>query len=620
MNPALLLAVTAVLTPLSQTVAAPTPRSPPVPAQVSKASDPLPPQAGGHAGAGSAAAAAKVSSPGRYVGYAPEIYDGWAREALYVPARDGVRLAVTIWRPTLRGRMVTTPLPVLFAFTPYHARDRLADGGYTSTVEQNRRGRPMVEMTRYGYVVVSADVRGKGASFGRRRGFQDRTEAQDGHDLVEWLARRPWSDGKIAMWGCSYVGGSQYQVASTAPPHLKAIFPGCADFDKYSFVSHGGVTAQFNTRSEDPVEVDRVTAPMDEDRDGALLRAAVAAHAQNTPMADAWRGMPFRDSVSPVLGVPFWREASAATYRDVIERSGIAIYRWGNFRDEVSGQVALADAALSNPGKLWFGGWGHCDIGDFDMFAEQLRFFDHYLKGVDNGIEREPRVYYYTIDAPPEARWRFSETWPPKAAAPQAFYLVEGGLAPQPGAAGGDARKVDYGLACPVFPMFWPCVLDRYGVTYDTPVLTTPLTVTGAGVVHLWVSLDQPDANVFAYVEDVAPDGKAEVVTHGRLKVSHRALSTPPFPAPPGTPWRSDAAKDARPAPLGEPVELVMDLLPTSKVFAAGHRMRFTVTGADPRQRNIAEVAAAGPAPTITVRRGGAHASFVSLPVMPAVQ
>jgi predicted acyl esterase len=563
----------------------------------------------------------KVSAPGVYRGYSPELYAAWSRQAIYVPVRDGTRLAVTIWRPAVDGKAVTARLPVLFAFTPYHARDRAADGTITSAVEQARKGRPMVDMTRYGYVVVSADVRGKGASFGHRRGFQDRTEAKDGYDLVEWLARQPWSDGKVAMWGCSYVGGSQYQVASTAPPHLRAIFPGCADFDKYSFVSHGGLTAQFNTRSEDPVAVDAPTVPMDEDPQGVLLKQAVDGHAQNTPMADAWKGMPFRDSASPTLGDRYWEEASASTYRDVIRKSGIAIYHWGNFRDEVSGQVLLGWAALDNPGKLLMGGWGHCDPGDFDLFAEQLRFYDHYLKGVDNGVEREPPIYYYTIDAPPETAWRFADRWPLPQTRWTSFYLGasqgEGALAAQPGAVGADAKKVDYALTCPSFPMFWPCALDGYGVVYSTPPLERDLQVTGAGVARIWITSSTDDANVFGYLEDVAPDGQVEVVTHGRLKASHRKLSPAPFPTG-GVPWRSDLAADAEPLKPGVPVELVFDFLPTSKVFKAGHRLRFVVTGADPRQRNIQEIAASTPAPTITVLRGGERASRLDLPVIPA--
>ena len=104
-------------------------------------------------------------------------------------------------------------------------------------------------------------------------------------------------------------GGSTYHVATTAPPHLRAIAPGCTDFDKYGFVSRGGITAQFNTRPENPEQdFGQGVLPVDEDRDGSLAKKAIALHAGGTPMAELWRGMPFRDDVSPLLNVPFWRE------------------------------------------------------------------------------------------------------------------------------------------------------------------------------------------------------------------------------------------------------------------------------------------------------------------------
>ena len=110
--------------------------------------------------------------------------------------------------------------------------------------------------------------------------------------------------------------------------------------------------------------------------------------------------MPFRDDVSPLLNVPFWREVSVATYADVIERSGVAIFIWGNWLDEGSFEATLAFNNLRNPRKLWMGGFSHCQVGDFPMGVELLRFFDRYLKHIDNGWDREPPVYYYTVNAP----------------------------------------------------------------------------------------------------------------------------------------------------------------------------------------------------------------------------
>src|SRR5690606_28658040 len=130
----------------------------------------------------------------------------------------------------------------------------------------------------------------------------------DGHDLVQWLAAQPFANGSVGMMGCSYLGGSTVQVASTAPPALKAIFVGASDLDKFDFVRRGGITAQFNTRPDGPLSDDLMSIPVDEDVDGSLLQAAVAQHAANTPRAALWYAMPFRDSISPHTGTAFWEE------------------------------------------------------------------------------------------------------------------------------------------------------------------------------------------------------------------------------------------------------------------------------------------------------------------------
>src|SRR5690606_748836 len=117
---------------------------------------------------------------------------GYTRSSRYVEVRDGTKLAVNIYRPTRAGRVVETPLPVVFLFTPYRARYRTADG---SISELSGRSMGADRLLQAGYVIVEADVRGKGASFGARRGFQDRTEARDGHDLIEWMAAQPFSNG-----------------------------------------------------------------------------------------------------------------------------------------------------------------------------------------------------------------------------------------------------------------------------------------------------------------------------------------------------------------------------------------------------------------------------------------
>src|SRR6478735_1809443 len=323
---------------------------------------------------------------------AAQPYPDVVSQSRYVAVRDGTRLAISIYQPAVGLTVVRERLPVVFVFTPYRGRYRDADGKVTEAALGDNLG--LRSLLRAGYVVAVADVRGKGASFGRRRGFQDRTEAQDGYDLVEWLARQPFSDGEVGMVGCSYLGGSAFQVATTAPPSLKAAFIGASDLDKYAFVRNGGITAQFNTRPDEEPAVGLATVPMDEDRDGSMLRAAVAEHAANTPMGPLWYGMPYRDSVSSFTDTRFWEEVGPYTYLDKVRRAGIATYFWGNWRDEPTSQVILSAANLGS--RLLAGPGSHCvPPKGFDLPGEIVAFFDHYLKGANPNYDKLPRATYW---------------------------------------------------------------------------------------------------------------------------------------------------------------------------------------------------------------------------------
>ncbi|NLF78513.1 MAG: CocE/NonD family hydrolase, partial [Chloroflexi bacterium] len=144
----------------------------------------------------------RVSRFGEYQGYSEPLYDEWVRVSQYVPVRDGTRLAVDIFRPAVGGTPVDDPLPVIWTFHRYH-RARVDRAGKLTTILDQA---PELEMMlRYGYVVAAADVRGGGASFGTRDGEFTRQEALDAYDLTEWFAAQPWSNGKIGMYGLSYL-------------------------------------------------------------------------------------------------------------------------------------------------------------------------------------------------------------------------------------------------------------------------------------------------------------------------------------------------------------------------------------------------------------------------------
>ncbi|MEO8017383.1 MAG: CocE/NonD family hydrolase [Pseudomonadota bacterium] len=533
------------------------------------------------------------------------------RESRYVAARDGTRLAMNIYRGAVDGRPVTTPRPVVFSFTPYRARYRLPNGDVSELAQIRQLG--LADLTERGFVVAIADLRGKGASFGARRGFQDRTEARDGYDLVQWLAAQPWASGKVGMVGCSYLGGTTVHVASTAPPALKAIFTGATDLDKYAFVSRGGVTAQFNTRPDEPLAEDLRSVPLDEDTDGGLLRTAVSEHARNTPMAPLWYGMPYRDSVSPLTGNRFWEEAGPYPYLQAIRRAKIATYFWGNWNDEPTEQVLLLAANLG--GKLLVGPGSHCVAPPgYDLGGEIRRFFDHHLKGIDSGLYREPRVTYHVDGAPAGADWVRSSRLPGVGVRRSRWYLGAGNsLAVRPTAAGRDSFRVDYDVGTGDYFPFWVQSQAAHGLSYVSAPLDTARTLLGTPVVRLRIGVDRDDANVFAYLEDLAPDGSATVLAFGRLAASHRKTRRAPYDTM-GLPWHSGLAADVQSLTPAKEVDLRFALTPLSRRVPDGHRLRLVITGADPRQRNLAAIRQYPP-PQVTVAFGDRHPSWLDLPL-----
>ncbi len=194
--------------------------------------------------------APKASSFGCYKGHSERLFTHFERTSIYVPARDGTRLAVDVYRPVADGRPVEGPLPVVFNYSRYWRAEQRADGStmtyaglmpkgvrmaeIASTIEAAPTKSPIVaQLLARGYVFVRAEARGTGASFGVRQGDMSGIEARDGADMVAWAAAQPWSNGRVAMIGGSYEGMSQFLVASQKPPALRAIFPQVAPFDEY---------------------------------------------------------------------------------------------------------------------------------------------------------------------------------------------------------------------------------------------------------------------------------------------------------------------------------------------------------------------------------------------------
>jgi predicted acyl esterase len=554
----------------------------------------------------------KVSRPGEYRGYAIAQFDGYQLSSRYVPVRDGTRLAVDVFLPTQGGKPATDKLPVVWMHTPYNRRS--TNNGLTAA---NYPGKAL-QLVKYGYAVAVADFRGLYASFGRNAGY-NRGEWQDAarfdaYDITEWLAKQPWSNGKVGMWGCSATGGSQMQALSTAPPSLKAIFPMSCEWDVYAFVAAGGITPHgaptMMMRGGSREERDRNAVAVDGDTDGKQLAAAIAEHARNLETAGV---VPFRDSRSEEFGSQWWLVSSPHSHAEAMNRSGIAVYAAANWAEGFTGHgPAYTFNNLRTPKKLILGPGKHCDWATvltdtgFDIVTEELRFFDYWLRGIDNGVMREPAVTYYTYNAPRDQAWKSSAVWPPRAQR-TAFFLGDGTLQPgQPANRDGATRKaVSYDTEAEAF---WST-----GMSFLTAPLTQDTEVTGHATARLWLASTATDADIVARIDDVAADGTHTYVgVEGKLRASLRATAQAPYETM-GLPWHPFTQASVQPLVPGVPVEAQFEFLPTSYIFKAGHRIRLTLQFADPRGTPKVD-----PAPVVTVLHRPDAASMIELPIIAA--
>ena len=594
----------------------------------------------------------KVSKPGLHTGYSRSITEEWVRISRYVPVRDGTKLAVDIFRPTQDGEPVSQPLPLIWTHNRYH-RARFTEEGKLVTILDMHGW--LQTILKHGYIVASVDVRGGGASYGTRSGPFTPVEAQDAYDITEWFAAQPWCDGNIGMYGGSYLGITQYTAAGTAPPHLKAIMPSMSMFDLYSFTYPGGVFQDdfINAWSRLVLQLDNEipVPPVDGDAEQKMLAQARKEHNANRYPKDFAPALPFRNSLledNQIMPYLLWSpNASLKGIND----SEVAIYQVAGWYDLWPRDMLAWFNTIDNPQKIIITPWCHSHgspgwletvrplIGfdmKFDLQAERLRWYDYWLKGIDNGIMREPEILYFTMGAPENEAWRTASRWPLPEVRPTSFYFHDGpsgtvrssndGILKQepPDREPGQTNyTVDYststghstrwfnGIGVDFrYPDMSPN--DSKAMTFTTLPLEEDTEVTGHPVVILWVSSTADDGDFFVYLEEVDPDGYSHYLTEGVLRASHRKISKPPYDTL-ELPYHRGFKEDTVPLPKGEPAKLVFDLLPTSNIFNAGHRIRVTVACADQSNFLTPEHS---PPPQVTVYHNSDHRSSISLPVV----
>ncbi|MEO0621269.1 MAG: CocE/NonD family hydrolase [Pseudomonadota bacterium] len=560
------------------------------------------------------------TDPHAYLARRPAEHALVAPRSRYLTMRDGVRLACDLHLPG-GGE---GPWPVVVIFTPYYRRFVVAEGS-------NAEPSPNIAIYRdmfvpRGYALLVVDARGSGASFGCRDSFRSPAERADAAEVIAWVAEQPWCDGHMGSTGISYLGASACFAAASGHPALKAIAPISAVWDSYRDHFYPG-----GCRLSDLIDgygrlltaLDhddraglqpfvfygnpdfRGPAPVEEDPDGALLAEAVHGHAANAPMQDFLREFQFRgdalahepeftsDSFSPHAVAHLWREDLA-----VLSISGWYDGAYAN--GSISRFLGAPGGQSARDRRLLLGPWDHGarnngspyraqQLPEFPVLAEILRFFDEHLAGRKTGLAEEAPVQLHVMAA---ERWEACPAWPPEEET-RVLHLATGGLGEAP-EAGALPLTVDYALGTGNQTRYdrlqlrdvrdyYPDWEERSAAmpTLAAEPLPAALAIAGHAVLHLVLTSDRKDACVFAYLEDIAPDGSRKYVTEGMHRALHRggAAREDSYATTWAAPDCTRAA--ARPLVPGKAAHLEIPFLPVAWEFAAGHRIGLRLSGAD---------------------------------------
>ncbi len=574
----------------------------------------------------------KVSKPGHYYGYSEQLYQEIIRSSQYVPGYNGTKLAVDIYRPAQNGQPVSAPLPVIIINTQYQRRGQIFEYVLETAGINN--------LIKHGYVILIADVRGSGASFGKRS-VEIREQILDAKALLKWTESQPWCNGRIGMMGGSQMGQTQLNFALTHEPSLITITPAAAPIDVYDHHYVGGVWEDFTqfTRRVRALDSVEPAQPVDEDPapDYPSLTRAREEHKGNiySPLSPDI----FRDTLNETQQSRPYIDSSPVTYGSELKESGVSIYVIGGWhdiflRDSLGGYKLFGN-------KLIIGPWNHnetCFGGCGILSIELYRWFDYTLKNVENGIMKEPPVYFYTINAPAGREWQFADDWPLPNQKLTNYYFhggpsqtidsINDGIlsihspvissAKDDYIARNDIQVLDgkYTRGSRRFSEDMTESTDKKGLTYTTPPLDTDIVVTGHPVVHLWVTSTAPDGNFFAFLEEVDKDGFSQYVSDRGIRASRRIVYQQPPWSELGVPYLRAYEEDYAPLSEVEPVELVFDTYATSYIFRKGNRIRVTITCSHLPTYQLPPSLTYDPPPLISVYRYAKYPSYITLPVI----
>ncbi|WP_129666951.1 CocE/NonD family hydrolase [Phytoactinopolyspora endophytica] len=459
-------------------------------------------------------------------------------DELWIPMPDGTRLAARTWRPVSSD---DEPVPAVLEFIPYRQRDLTA-----SRDSVNHR-----YLAAHGYACVRADLRGSGDSEGILTGEYLERELNDAERILEWMADQPWCDGHLGMMGISWGGFNALQVAARRPPSLDAIVTICSSDDRYADDVHymGGCLLSDNLSW------------------ASTMFAYTSCPPDPAVVGDRWRemwhdrlngsGLWLEDWLRHQHRDGFWRHGSVCEDYDAVQCPVFAVSGWA---DGYSNAVLRMLERLDVPRKGLIGPWSHKyphfgQPGPAIGFLQELvRWWDYWLKGVENSVMKEPMLRIWMQESVPPStayqerpgRWVGEVEWPSAKIEQLERQFSRYRLASPGEPLDAQPLTIESPLSVGQFAGKWcsynaPPDLpydqreeDGGAIVFDSDELDERWEILGTPTVNLEFSVSEPVAQVAVRLSDVAPDGRATRVSFGLLNLNHLAGHDAPEPLEPG--------------------------------------------------------------------------------------
>lgn len=465
-------------------------------------------------------------------------YPVHSEENIWIPMRDGTKLAARIWLPE---DAANTPVPAVLEYIPYRKRD----------LTRARDAEMHPYFAGFGYAALRVDLRGSGDSEGLLTDEYLEQELQDGEDVLSWIAEQEWSDGSVGIIGKSWGGFNGLQLAYRQPPELKAIITVCSTDDRYATDVHymGGCLLGDNLSWASEMFAFN-SCPPDPELSGERWREMWLDRLEHSGLwLQNWLEHQHRDD--------FWKHGSVC---EDISRIEIPVFAVSGWADGYTNAVFRLMQTLEGPRKGLVGPWSHkyphkgIPGPAIGFLQECVRWWDHWMKGKETGIDQEPMLTVWSQDSVPPStgyehrpgRWVALEGWPSKRIEVKSRSLDTMRVAGIGEEVSEKPLKIRSPLSVGLFGGKWCSysatpdlphdqrLEDGGALIFDSEPLEADLELLGAPELELRLESDRPVAMVAVRLSDVRPDGKVTRVTYGILNLTHRESHEHPKALEPG--------------------------------------------------------------------------------------